>query len=274
MDYALIISAQPRLFLEAKALGGNLNDRRWSHQIMSYASVAGVEWIALTDGNEYRIYNSHATVPVEKKLFRSVSITDQSDKLEETLSLLSKQSILKDEMAILWRSFFIDRTVREKLEQLFGSEPDPSIIHLIAGQIGNLSDKEIRASLERARIRFDFSIDPLFHESTPLSPAPHDSDYAPPILVATNAPTEVTLRGLIDARLVNPPMQLEKLYREQLLTARIETNATVTFNGKAYTSLSMAGKAARISVIGAGIAANTNGWSFWRFKDSVDSSKT
>ena len=37
---------------------------------MGYASVAGVEWVVLTDGNEYRIYNSHATVPVEEKLLK------------------------------------------------------------------------------------------------------------------------------------------------------------------------------------------------------------
>jgi hypothetical protein len=72
VDYALFILRTPRLFLEAKALGGNLNDRRWANQIMGYAAVSGVEWVVLTDGNEYRLYNAHAPVPIEEKLFRSV----------------------------------------------------------------------------------------------------------------------------------------------------------------------------------------------------------
>ena len=38
---------------------------------MGYAIVAGVEWVVLTDGNEYRIYNTHAPVPVAEKLFHS-----------------------------------------------------------------------------------------------------------------------------------------------------------------------------------------------------------
>src|SRR5689334_9836493 len=63
VDYALFILRTPRLFIEAKALGQDLDDRRWANQIMGYAAVAGVEWIVLTDANEYRIYNSHATVP-------------------------------------------------------------------------------------------------------------------------------------------------------------------------------------------------------------------
>ena len=52
VDYALLLLRAPRLFVEAKALGQNLNDRRWANQIMGYASVAGVEWVVLTNGNE------------------------------------------------------------------------------------------------------------------------------------------------------------------------------------------------------------------------------
>jgi hypothetical protein len=55
VDYALSILRTPRLFVEAKALGGNLNDRRWANQIMGFAAVAGVEWVVLTNGDEYRI---------------------------------------------------------------------------------------------------------------------------------------------------------------------------------------------------------------------------
>ena len=59
------------LFIEAKALDENLDDRRWAGQIIGYAMQAGVEWVVLTNGDEYRIYNAHAPVAFEGKLFRS-----------------------------------------------------------------------------------------------------------------------------------------------------------------------------------------------------------
>jgi len=40
----------------------------------------------LTNGDEYRIYNSHATVPVEEKLFRSVRVTGDDSEAEDALS--------------------------------------------------------------------------------------------------------------------------------------------------------------------------------------------
>jgi hypothetical protein len=54
VDYALMILRNPRLFIEAKPLGDSLDDRRWASQIMGYASVAGVEWVVLTNGDGKR----------------------------------------------------------------------------------------------------------------------------------------------------------------------------------------------------------------------------
>jgi len=63
VDYSLAVLRKPRLLVEAKPLGESLSDRKWIGQILGYASVAGVEWCVLTDGNEYRFYN--ATVPLD-----------------------------------------------------------------------------------------------------------------------------------------------------------------------------------------------------------------
>lgn len=67
VDYALFLLRTPRLYVEAKALGENLADRRWAGQIMGYAAVAGVEWAVLTDGNAYRIYNAGSSGDIDKK---------------------------------------------------------------------------------------------------------------------------------------------------------------------------------------------------------------
>ena len=55
VDYALFILRSPRLFVEAKDLNKDLNDRKWISQSLGYATVVGVEWCVLTNGDEYRI---------------------------------------------------------------------------------------------------------------------------------------------------------------------------------------------------------------------------
>ena len=57
---------------------------------MGYAAVTGVEWVVLTNGDEYRVYNAHAPVPIEEKLFRSVRVSDDGLRAADTLALLSK----------------------------------------------------------------------------------------------------------------------------------------------------------------------------------------
>ena len=93
VDYALFLRREARLFIEAKALGSRLDDPKGAGRILGYATMAGVEWVALTDGDEWRIYNSHATVPVEKKLFRTVRVSDPDASPEPTLSLLAKERL-------------------------------------------------------------------------------------------------------------------------------------------------------------------------------------
>ncbi len=55
VDYALFMLRSPRLFVEAKDLGKDLSDRKWISQILGYATVVGVEWCVLTNGDEYRL---------------------------------------------------------------------------------------------------------------------------------------------------------------------------------------------------------------------------
>ncbi|MER6588203.1 hypothetical protein [Micromonospora chalcea] len=90
VDYALLLLRTPRLFIEAKGLGENLDDPRWANQTISYAAVAGVEWVALTDGAEWRVYNAHAPVPIEHKLFRAVRLEEDFEGAVEA-ALLAQQ---------------------------------------------------------------------------------------------------------------------------------------------------------------------------------------
>ncbi|MFF2326747.1 MULTISPECIES: hypothetical protein [unclassified Streptomyces] len=58
IDYALILMRMPRLFIEAEAVGENLDDPRWANQTISYAAVAGVDWVALTNGAEWCVWGN------------------------------------------------------------------------------------------------------------------------------------------------------------------------------------------------------------------------
>jgi hypothetical protein len=80
--------------VEAKALEKDLNDRKSISQILGYATVVGVEWCALTNGDEYRIYNSRATVDMEEKPFRVIQFSDPAQ-VEYTLDTLDLLSISK-----------------------------------------------------------------------------------------------------------------------------------------------------------------------------------
>ena len=79
---------------------------------MGYATVSGVEWVVITNGDEYRIYNACAAVPVEEKLFRKVAVTDPDSPVVQTLSLLSKERISENQIEVLWRAHFVDRQVQ------------------------------------------------------------------------------------------------------------------------------------------------------------------
>lgn len=276
VDYALFLLRTPRLFIEAKALGAHLDDGKWAAQILNYATVAGVEWVALTDGNEWRIYNSHAPVPVEQKLFRVVSVASPDGMVAGTLRLLAKAQMADHLIDAFWKSDFVDRQVRDALVRLFGPEPDPALIRLLRAKASGLSPTEVRASLGRLRTTFDFPVVNSSAADTVDLPRP-----SKPARAAESAPRQpaakpigdgtpwrhVTLDQLVDAGLMRLPFAIEHRYRGVDLVARIEGVDKIVFNGKPYDSLSTAGGVARNTVAGPFPGRDipqTNGWTFWQ----------
>ena len=158
VDYALFLDQFPCLFVEAKALGTDLRDRRLASQTIAYAATVGVEWCVLTDGDEYRLYNAHAPVDVDEKLFRKVKISDAEagDDIVETLSLLTKKKMAENRLAVLWKSEFIDRRIQAALEDSIGGQ-DVRLINLLRKRLGDLTGVDIRGSLER----LDVSVKPI-----------------------------------------------------------------------------------------------------------------
>ena len=278
VDYALFLLRTPRLFIEAKSLGAHLDDGKWASQILNYASAAGVEWIALTDGNEWRIYNSHAVVPVEKKLFRVVRVADPETHAEQTLKLLAKAQMADHLIDALWKSDFIDRQIKDALVQLFGPEAEPALVRVVRAKAPALSPAEVRASLSRLRTTFDFPVvaapvvEPINtpRGSQPAGRTPGAATPTSPDKTGGGTPwRHVTLDQLINAGLVRVPFDIEHRYRGADLVARIEDARRIVFQGSTYESLSLAGGVARKSVVGSPAGRDipsTNGWTFWQFR--------
>jgi predicted type IV restriction endonuclease len=270
VDYALLVMREPRLLVEAKALGENLDDRRWANQIMGYAAVAGVEWIVLTDGNEYRIYKALESVPAEEKLLRAVRVTDEQAECAEILSLLSKDQLKTNRIDELWTAYFVDRQVKTAITGFFAGSEDVAVVNLILQRTKNLTAEQVRGSLRRCKVKLDFPTSPE-EMLAPAAVAKKDRERSP-----ASAPVGGTLREIFDAGILRAPVALHCHYKGRDLVARINADAQVEFQGKRYTSLSLAGAIARATVIGNredGGPPSTNGWTFWKYTNAAGEEK-
>jgi predicted type IV restriction endonuclease len=261
VDYALFILRRPCLFVEAKDLDSELSDRRWVSQILGYATVVGVEWCVLTDGDEYRLYNAHAPVEVDEKLFRCVRISnvEQEKHVMATLDLLSKAKMGDKLIDTLWKSQFVDRNVNQALDRLLHGE-DRNLVRWVHKQKPELSLSDIRESLKRAEIRIDF----------PVVEAPIGTGKKAGPKTRAKSRVGVTVGDLIAAGLVSPPSPLHKTYKGTSLRATVQMDGSILYDGRAYKSLSTAAGMARKSVIGAPPGRKypqTNGWTFWKIRD-------
>ena len=267
-DYVLLTDRRPRLLIEAKGLGEDLANRNWANQIMGYASVAGVQWIVLTNGNEYRIYNSHAPVDVDEKLFRVTRLDGGGSGALETLQLIAKEPLAANRLEAIWQSHHADRLIGAALQKLFSPDGNDQLLRLVRRQVKVLGLPEVRSSLARCRVSLDF------HPTSAVTQAgAPNTDYGAarpqPSATAQSRRRSVTTRDLIDAGILAAPLDIQREYRGKQLSARIELDGRVTFLGQTFDSLSTAAGAARASVTRSsrnGPFPQTNGWTFWRFR--------
>jgi hypothetical protein len=142
VDYALLLEGNPKVLVEAKALGHGLatkGNHVKGEQIMGYAGNLGVRWVVLTNGDEYRIYNATVPVPLEQKLLCAVRLSDPSSPSVETLALLSKERI--DDLDERWQCHFADRQVRAAIEGLFSPEPHPQLLSFVQEKVTGLTPR-------------------------------------------------------------------------------------------------------------------------------------
>lgn len=266
VDYALKLLRKPRLFVEAKGLGEALSDRKWIAQVLGYATVAGVEWCLLTDGNEYRFYNATAPVDAEEKLFCLIKLSEvPAAEAVKTLGLISRGNMEENLLDVLWNAHFVDRHVKRALQEMFATA-DRGLIRLIRRRASKLSPKEIGESLRRLDLRVE-SLTPLPDIGTQkrgdkVSPPPKPRTKPQR---KTPAAFSATLPEIVAAGLLAPPLKLFRKYKKQNLEAALLPDGSVEFQGQQYPTCSAAASIARSTVTGRPMS--TNGWSFWQYVD-------
>jgi predicted type IV restriction endonuclease len=193
VDYALFLHGTPALFVEAKALGVSLDDRKPLLQTLNYANVAGVDWCVLTNGAEWRIYKVHAPVTAEEKLFLTARLdepTSEMGPIAATLSLLSRDRMRARAIDALWSEWRVDQAVERVLDTI---TEDDAFIRLIAKRMDGITQGEVRASLKRAGLRsfypeVDAFMARLDGQPNPANaPAPEDGAATTPVPVPSKA---------------------------------------------------------------------------------------
>jgi predicted transport protein len=156
LDYALLADLKPVLFLEAKALGSDLLDPKFTAQTVNYANNEGVVWCVLSDGVKYRVYKTNEPVDMSRKLVFELDLTDFEDEQERPillrrLHMLSREAIEAGELDALGLRLFDDARVRAVLERLF-YDPPSRFLSLLRASLEDgrqLSPSNIRDSLAR-----------------------------------------------------------------------------------------------------------------------------
>lgn len=181
--------------------------------------------VGRTDGNEYRIYNSHATVPVDEKLFRKIRISDEETRPEDTLSLLSKEQMQERRINQMWEAHFVDRQVRVALEQMFAAdqEPDASLVRLLNKRIANLSAADIKSGLRRLEVQITCPLTVELESPVPKTPAKKKSKSNG----ASKAHVGISLTDLLQNDLISAPLKIFKKYKGVDLEAVVQRDGKV-----------------------------------------------
>ena len=185
LDYALKIEGKPRLFVEAKAVGSNLDDKAFIAQTVNYANNAGVLWCVLTNGIAYRVYKTNEPVGMEEKLLFEADIseagTGAASEVAKALNLIGLKSLQHGELEGWGERVFVDKRVRKALSSL-AQKPPTALTQVVASALGkpNIQPDRLRESLMRI---LDVS-DGAASSVSPLEPR----SARPPLLLARSRP--------------------------------------------------------------------------------------
>ena len=268
VDYALMVDGAPALFVEAKALGTPLQTPQFVNQVVAYGAVAGVQWVVITDGNEYRIYRTDTNAAAPEKLLASFRLTDAThrDEALQFLSMLQRKELALEKLTGLWAERDADRKVRAELSAMLNGS-DTAFVRYLAKRVHGLRASEIASSLRRATVTISFPKASVVPPPTPREQAvaPDEGKGSPK---PASADRLLRLLAELDADGARWPVTLRKTYKGTDFTASLARDGRVTVLGKTYRTFSGAAHAAMTSVVGTDKPVTVNGWEFWKWRRS------
>lgn len=96
-DLATRIDGKFQMIIEVKAIGLELKDAHLK-QAVDYAANQGIEWVAITSGNIWKVYRVFFTKPIGTELVLDIdmlSLTHKNAAHLESLFLLTRESMIK-----------------------------------------------------------------------------------------------------------------------------------------------------------------------------------
>jgi predicted transport protein len=139
LDYALKMDGVPRVYVEAKGLNENLDDKKFIAQTVNYANNDGVLWCVLTNGARVRVYKTNEPVAMDRKLLFEVDLTDDAETAGDKaklLRLISRQAVQEGDLDRFGERVFTDGRVRQALASL-ASDPPALVLDEITTRLGH-----------------------------------------------------------------------------------------------------------------------------------------
>jgi predicted transport protein len=139
LDYALKLDGAPRVYVEAKGLNENLDDKKFIAQTVNYANNDGVVWCVLTNGARVRVYKTNEPVAMDRKLLFEVDLTDDAETAGDKarlLRLISREAVEAGDLDRFGERVFTDGRVREALADL-ASDPPAAVLNAIGTRLGH-----------------------------------------------------------------------------------------------------------------------------------------
>lgn len=158
VDLAVQIDGKLQFLVEVKAIGIPLKDQHVK-QVVDYAANQGTEWVVLTNGGVWRVYNVQFSQPIDKTLICEVDLLSSGPKSPDVIECfgqLSREEFSKDSMteflqrkeitskfaiaAVLQTESMVEE-LRKEIRRLSGIRVDPDDL------LETLSDEVIKREL-------------------------------------------------------------------------------------------------------------------------------
>lgn len=154
-DFAVKIEDQIRFFIEAKAIGIEL-DERHLFQVVGYAANHGHDWAVLTNGDEWKVFRLFTGPERRTEKVCAVRLTDPDvpprDKVER-LFLVSKEGFRAKALESYWAK--VEALHPKRLAQLLFQ---PKVLSLLGREVrrhakSRVSDEQVRDVLLNQVVR-------------------------------------------------------------------------------------------------------------------------